>query len=108
MPPFIISTNPSTSDMVNGVKFHKDKGQMVSEEVDEETADHFARIPGYKKHNKTGGAGGKKGTKKGDKTGDQTNDDDPALPLSPPDGDATVAGGEPDVTGSGNSGDQPE
>lgn len=78
MPPFIISDIPNTSESVNGINFRNDRGQMVSEEVDQATADYFASIPGYKVVDKIpkkeGDAGGKGGRSQqpGGKKSEQT------------------------------------
>lgn len=45
--PRVICTLPNASETINGVAFTLDRGQMVSEEVDEATAANFAAIPGY-------------------------------------------------------------
>jgi hypothetical protein len=44
----VICTLPNASSSINGVKFTEDKGQMVSEEVTDDVAAHFASIRGYK------------------------------------------------------------
>lgn len=38
---------PNASDNINGVKFEPAEGGVVSEEVDQETAEAFAAIDGY-------------------------------------------------------------
>lgn len=43
----VICTLPNASDCINGVRFTLDRGQMVSEEVDEDTAAIFGSIRGY-------------------------------------------------------------
>lgn len=45
--PRVICTLPNASASINGIAFTLDRGQMVSEEVDEATAARFASIPGY-------------------------------------------------------------
>ncbi|WP_431860145.1 hypothetical protein [Azospirillum sp.] len=44
----IICDLPNASEEISGIKFREDRGQMVSEEVSDETAERFGRIPGYK------------------------------------------------------------
>lgn len=46
----VICTLPNASERINGVQFTSDKGQMVSEEMPDEHAAHFAKIPGYRVH----------------------------------------------------------
>lgn len=43
----VICTLPNTADVVNGVKFTLDRGEMISEDVSDEVAAAFAVIPGY-------------------------------------------------------------
>lgn len=44
----IICTLPHASTSINGVKFSSDRGQMISEDVSDDVAAHFARIRGFK------------------------------------------------------------
>ena len=46
----VICDLPNASDCINGVKFTEDRGQMISEELSDEVAEGFAKIPGYKVH----------------------------------------------------------
>lgn len=45
--PKVICTLPNAAELINGVKFTSDRGQMISEEVPDEVAAAFAKIPGY-------------------------------------------------------------
>lgn len=44
----VICTLPNASTRINGVTFTPDRNQMVSEEISDEVAAHFASISGYK------------------------------------------------------------
>lgn len=43
----VICTLPNASTRINGVTFAADRGQMISDDVDDATAAHFRAIPGY-------------------------------------------------------------
>lgn len=43
----IICSLPNASDIINGVRFTADRGQMVSDEISDAQAEAFAAIPGY-------------------------------------------------------------
>jgi hypothetical protein len=43
----ILSTDPSTSALVSGVRFERTDAGMLSEEVADAVAEHFCRVPGY-------------------------------------------------------------
>jgi len=43
----VVCTLPHAGPVINGVAFAKDKGGLVSEDIGEEQAAHFLRIPGY-------------------------------------------------------------
>lgn len=43
----VICTLPNASTRINGVTFTADRGQMISDDVDDATAAHFRAIPGY-------------------------------------------------------------
>lgn len=43
----VICTLENASELISGVKFTADRGQMISEEITDEVAAHFASIPGY-------------------------------------------------------------
>lgn len=46
--PRVICDLPNASDLINGVKFELlEDGRRISEEIDEDTAENFASIPGY-------------------------------------------------------------
>ncbi len=45
--PRILCDLPNASDNINGIPFTADRGQMVSDVVDEATAAAFSGIPGY-------------------------------------------------------------
>ncbi|MFT8945951.1 MAG: hypothetical protein ABF876_05140 [Acetobacter aceti] len=44
----VICTLPNASTRINGVTFTPDRNQMVSEEISDDVAAHFAVINGYK------------------------------------------------------------
>lgn len=44
----VICELPNASAEIGGVKFTEDRGQMISEEIDDAAAERFARIPGFK------------------------------------------------------------
>lgn len=46
--PKIICTLPNASDEISGVKFTSVEGGMLSEEIDDDAAELFLSIPGYK------------------------------------------------------------
>ena len=45
--PKVLCTLPNASDNINGIKFSPTEGGMLSDEIDQETADNFASIDGY-------------------------------------------------------------
>lgn len=46
--PRVVCKSPNASNEISGVKFWlTDSGDLVSEEIGQETADLFASIPGY-------------------------------------------------------------
>jgi hypothetical protein len=46
--PRVICDLPNASDEISGVKFHPlEDGGLISDEIDQETADYFASIAGY-------------------------------------------------------------
>ena len=59
----VICTLPNASSSISGVKFVSHKNGMISEEVEDEVALHFASINGYQIHDpkagKQTGKGGK-------------------------------------------------
>ena len=44
----VICTLPNCSTVVNGFRFAEDRGEMISEEIPDLTAEHFASIPGFR------------------------------------------------------------
>lgn len=49
--PKVICTLPNASEEISGVRFSPhESGGMVSEEISEEMASHFASVPGYAMH----------------------------------------------------------
>lgn len=44
----VICELDNASDEISGVKFTEDRGQMISEEIDDAVAERFAKVPGYK------------------------------------------------------------
>lgn len=46
----IICTLPNASDFINGVVFMAHKMGVISEEIDQETADHFLLVPGFREY----------------------------------------------------------
>jgi hypothetical protein len=54
--PKIICKLPNASELINGVKFVSHKLGMISEEVEESIAAHFASIQGYVLADKKGAA----------------------------------------------------
>jgi hypothetical protein len=43
----VLCTLEHASTSINGVSFTSDKGQLISDEVDDDVAAHFASIPGF-------------------------------------------------------------
>jgi hypothetical protein len=43
----IICKLPNAAEVINGIKFATHKLGMISEEIEEEVAEHFLKIPGY-------------------------------------------------------------
>jgi len=43
----VICSLPNASGEINGIAFVEDHGDMISEPIDQETAERFAAIPGY-------------------------------------------------------------
>lgn len=43
----VICTLPNASTEIDGVTFAADRGQMISEDLDQAVADRFATIPGF-------------------------------------------------------------
>lgn len=88
---------PNASTSINGVAFEPHpQGGMISEEIDEERAAHFASIKGYKiaGEPKKGGrprrdAGQQDGDKTNDRTGDGQDGDEKTSTLVPPADDKT-------------------
>ena len=52
--PKVICSLPNASEFINGVRFVTHKLGMISEEVEQEVADFFARITGYSLADKKG------------------------------------------------------
>lgn len=46
--PRVICELENASELINNIRFTADRGQMVSDEVDEATAAAFCSIPGYR------------------------------------------------------------
>lgn len=68
---------PNASTKINGVAFEPHpNGGMISEEIDQERAEHFASIKGYKIVGEKKGGRPRKdaGQQDGDQTNDQTGD----------------------------------
>jgi 2-oxoglutarate dehydrogenase E2 component (dihydrolipoamide succinyltransferase) len=49
--PKVLCTLPNASTKINGVNFVTHRDGMISEEIDDKTAEAFAAIPGYEIHN---------------------------------------------------------
>lgn len=45
--PRVICTRPNASDLINGVRFEPHENGVISEQISEEEAQKFLRIPGY-------------------------------------------------------------
>lgn len=43
----VICKLDNASGLINGVKFTADRGQMISEDIPDEVAAEFVKIPGY-------------------------------------------------------------
>ena len=44
----VICTLPNASDTINGVRFTRDRGQMISDDMTDEQAAAFERVGGFK------------------------------------------------------------
>lgn len=88
----VICTLPNASRRINGVTFSPDRNQMVSEDVSDDVAAHFASIKGYKVMKTPAKPLTPSGADKGGKGKDSGGDKDPSVdpPVAPPaDGSAS-------------------
>lgn len=74
--PKVICSLPNASEIINGVRFVTHKLGMISEEVEQDVADFFARITGYS-------LADKKGRPVDPLAGDPPGGDPPAEPPAP-------------------------
>lgn len=106
--PKVLCKLDNASESINGVRFVAHKKGMISEEISEEQAKRFARIPGYEivsqpsSSQPNPGAGGGRGRGRGSKagadgkTGTEDSSTDSTSETTPPAGEQPTGDGAGD------------